>query len=187
MARIGLNNFKYGILTEASDGTPSYSNAASPGHAISCSVDITNNDAKLYGDDVLIESDTSFNGGTVTMGIDEDDQTTMAALLGHTVSSEGGMVRNASDSAPYVGLGRIITKMVNNQYKYKVEFLYKVKFAEPSQEDNTKGDSVEFATTSIEGTVAALGNGNWSVAKTFDTKAEAVTFLNGLLGGTVSA
>ena len=180
MARIGLTNFRYGILTEAADGTPSYDGAHTPGHAISCSVDITNNDASLYGDDVLIESDTSFNNGTVTMGIDEDDVTTMAALLGHTVTNEGQMTRNANDSAPYVGLGRIITKMVNNAYKYKVEFLYKVKFSEPSQEDNTKGDSVEFSTLEIEGTVAALANGNWSVTKTFDTKAEAVTFLEGL-------
>lgn len=186
MARIGLTNFRYGILTEATDGTPSYGGAKTPGHAISCSVDITNNDASLYGDDTLIESDTSFNNGTVTMGIDEDDVTTMAELLGHTVTTEGQMTRSANDSAPYVGLGRIITKMVNNSYKYKVEFLYKVKFSEPSQEDNTKGDSVEFSTPEIEGTVAALANGNWSVTKTFDTKAEAVTYLEGLLGGSVS-
>jgi len=182
MARIGLTNFRYGMLTEAEDGTPSYGGAKTPGHAISCSVDITNNDAKLYGDDTLIESDTSFNNGTVTIGIDEDDVTTMADLLGHNVTTEGVMTRNANDAAPYVGLGRIITKMVAGVYKYKVEFLYKVKFAEPSQEDNTKGDSVEFGTTEIEGTVAALANGNWSVAKTFSTRAEAVTYLEGLLG-----
>lgn len=180
MARIGLNNFRYSILTEAQDGTPSYNGAVKPAKAISCNVSITNNSATLYADDALAESDTSFQSGTVTIGIDEDDITTMAALLGHTIT-DGELIRNANDTAPYVGLGRIVVKMVNGVYKYKVEFLYKVKFSEPSVENQTKGESLEFATTEIEGTVAALLNGNWSVAKTFDTKDNAITYLEGLM------
>lgn len=181
MAKIGLTNFRYSVLTEAADGTPTYAGAQTPAKAVSCSVSVDNNDAKLYADDTLAESDTSFAGGTVTMGIDEEDLTTMAALLGHTIDEQGEMVRSADDTAPYVGLGRIVTKMVGGAYKYKVEFIYKVKFSEPSQEDTTKGESVEFGTIEIEGTLAALANGKWSIAKSFDTKAEAVTYLEGLM------
>lgn len=181
MAKIGLNNFRYAILTEAVDGTPSYNGAKKPARAISCNVEITNNEATLYADDVLAESDTSFQGGTATIGIDDEDQATMAELLGHTVSQDGVMVRNANDTAPYVGFGRVIVKMINNVRKYKVEFLYKVKFAEPSQEDNTKGENLEFATSEMEGTIAALANGNWSESKIFDTQAEAITYLEGLM------
>ena len=182
MAKIGLNNFRYSVLTEAQDGTPSYDGAKTPAKAISCTVDISNNEAILYADDTVAESDTSFQSGTVTIGIDDEDQTTMATLLGHEVDSETGvMTRNANDTAPYVGLGRVIVKMVGGVYKYKVEFLYKVKFAEPSQEDNTKGESLEFTTSELEGTIATLANGNWSVTKTFDTKAEAITYLEGLM------
>lgn len=184
MAKIGLNNFRYGILTEAEDGTPSYDGAHKPAHAISCQVSITNNDAKLFGDDGLVESDTSFSNGTVTAGIDEDDDVTMATLLGHVISQDGEMIRNASDTAPYVGWGRVITKMVNGVYKYKVEFLYKVKFSEPSQDDNTKGENVSFATPSLQGIVSQLANGDWSKTETFDTKSEAVAYLESLLGGT---
>lgn len=71
--------------------------------------------------------------------------------------------------------------MVNGAYKYRVEFLYKVKFGEPNQENNTKGESMEFATTELEGTIAALANGDWSITKTFDTKAAALTYLEGLM------
>lgn len=182
MAKIGLNNFRYSKLTEAADGTPSYDGAKKPAKAISCSVSITNNEAKLYADDGLAESDTSFNSGSVTIGIDDEDTETMADLLGHTVDEETGeMVRNANDTAPYIGFGRVIVKMINNVRKYKVEFLYKVKFAEPSQEDNTKGESLEFATSELEGSVAALANGKWSVTKTLDTQAEAITYLEGLM------
>ena len=186
MAKIGLNNFRYGILTEAQDGTPSYDGAKKPAKAVSCNVSISNNDAKLYADDAVAESDTSFQSGTVTIGIDDEDQTTMADMLGHTVS-DGEMVRKSDDTAPYVGLGRVIVKMVGGVYKYKVEFLYKVKFGEPSQEDNTKGESLEFSTSEMEGQVATLANGKWSVTKTFDTKDAAISYLEGLLAAPASA
>ena len=143
MAKIGLNNFRYSKLTESGEGKATYDGAKKPAKAISCKVDISNNDASLYADDALAESDTSFQKGSVTAGIDNEDVQTMADLLGHTVSEEGAeLVRNANDVAPYVGFGRIVTKMVNGAYKYTVEFLCKVKFSEPSQDDSTKGESV---------------------------------------------
>ncbi len=181
MAKIGLNNFRYAILTEAPDGTPSYAGALTPAKAISCSVSVNNNDAKLYADDSLAESDTSFNNGTVTIGIDKTDDTTMANLLGHSVVN-GAMVRKTTDVAPYVGLARIITEMVNNVLQYRVEILYKCKFSEPSQEDNTKGESVEFNTYEIEGTVNALANGEWSKTKVFANKSDAVAYIEAQFG-----
>lgn len=181
MAKIGLNNFRYGILTEAEDGTPTYDGAKKLRKAISCNVEVEVNEAELYADDGLAESDKSFSKATVTAGIDDDDMEVLADLLGHEYSTEDGMVRKVDDIAPYVGFGRVINKLVDGKPKYKVEFLYKVKFGEPSQEENTKGDSVEFGTTEIEGTASALANGEWSKAKLFETKAEAITYLEGLL------
>nr|DAO53767.1 MAG TPA: tail tube protein [Caudoviricetes sp.] len=181
MAKIGLNNFRYSKLTEAEDGTPSYDGAKKPAKAVSFSVDVSNNEATLYADDTLAESDTSFNSATVTAGIDDEDTQTMADLLGHTIAEDGEMIRNANDTAPYVGFGRVVTKMVGGVYQYKVEFIYKCKFSEPSQENETKGESLEFSTTEIEGVVSALANENWSVTKTFETKAEAITYLEGLM------
>lgn len=182
MAKIGLDNFRYGMLTEDAEGNATYGVAKKPGKAINCNVSITSNDAKLFADNGLAESDTSFQSGTVTLGIDDDDLQTQADLLGHTYTEEDGIVKNSNDAAPYVGVGRIITKVVNGVYKYKVEFLKKVKFSEPSQEDNTRGESVEFGTTEIEGTVSTLANGDWNNAKVFNTKQEAVTYLESLFG-----
>lgn len=183
MANIGLTNIWYSELTEGSDGTATYAGATQLGKAVSCSTSITNNEAKLYGDDALAESDTSFASGTITLGVTDDDDTVFAELLGHTVDSDGAVVKTASDAAPYVGLGRIVTKMVNGAYKYKVEFLYKVKFSEPSKDETTKGESIEFATPSIEGIITTLGDteGTWNKSKTFDTKSDALTYLQSLL------
>lgn len=189
MAQIGLTNLWYGLLTEAEDGTPSYAGAKSFGKAVSAKVDVSTNDATLYADDVLAEYDKSFQSAKVTLGVADDDMTIFAEILGHTVAESGGeMVRSADDAAPWVGLGRVVTKMVNGKYVYKGEFLYKVRFAEPSQEDNTKGESVDFSTPEIEGTAATLANGDWSAAQVFDTKSAAVEWVKGKLaakaGGT---
>lgn len=177
MAKIGLNNFKYSILNDNGD----YQGAKSLGKAVDCKVSIENYTAELYADDTLAESDYTFKKGTVTLTIDEDDDEVFAELLGHEVSKDGEMLRKDTDVAPYVGLGRILTKIVNGVYKYKVEFLPKVKFSEPAQEESTKGDSIEFKTPTIEGTVTKLSNGTWSVTKTFTDKEEAVAYLEGLM------
>ena len=181
MAQVGLNNFRYSKLTEAQDGTASYDGAKKPAKAVSFSTSITNNDAKLFADDGLAESDTSFQSGTCTMGIDRFDNATQADLLGHTLGEDGELVKNVNDVAPYVAVGRVVTLMEDGAYKYRVEFLHKVKFAEPSQDNETKGENVSFSTISIEGTISSLANGDWNKTKTFDTKAEAITYLEGLM------
>lgn len=185
MARIGLNNFRYSKLTETDDGTAKYAGAKKPAKAISCKVSISTSSATLYADDVLAESDTSFQSGTVTIGIDEEDNQTMADLLGHTLGVDGELNRNANDTAPYVGLGRVVVKMVNGVRKYKVEFLRKVKFSEPSQDDKTKGENLEFTTSELEGKVSTLANGDWSKTKTFDTQEAAIEYLEGLMKASV--
>lgn len=182
MAQYGLTNLWYGILTEDADGTPSYGGAKSFGKAVSAKVEASNNNATLYADDALAESDSSFQSAKVTLGVADDDMTVFSEILGHKIAEPGGeMVRSADDAAPWVGLGRVITKMVNNNRIYKGEFLYKVKFSEPSQENETKGESVNFKTPEIGGTAASLANGNWSASQQFDTKDAAVEWVKGKL------
>ena len=178
MARIGLKYFRYGILNEE---TEKYGGVLQLGKAIDCKVSLDLNTAELYADDSLAESDYTFKKGTVSITIDEDDDQTMSQLTGHTISQDGEIIRKDSDVAPYVGFGRIITKVVNGEYKYKVEFLNKVKFKEALPDEKTKGESVEFTTTALEGTVLKLSDGSWSKTKTFSTYNEAITYLESLL------
>lgn len=179
MAKIGLNSLYYSKLTEGVDGTPTYDGGKSFGKAVNCDVNITNNSAELYADDSLQESDTTFQNGTVSLGIDDDRETTFADVLGHTIGDDGEVTCNVNDVAPFVGLGRVVVKLVNNVRLYKAEILYKVKFAEPSQSDQTRGESVTFSTPTIEGKVATLKNGDWRDSKTFSTKAEAQAYILG--------
>ena len=167
MARIGLKDFRYGILDEE---TETYASAETPGKAVDCKVSLDLNSAELYADDGLAESDYTFKKGTVTITVDEDDDKTYSTLTGHQISEDGEIIRKDTDVAPYVGFGRIITKIVNGVYKYKVEL----------PDEKTKGESVEFTTTTLEGTVLKLEDGTWSKTQTFTTYTEAVAYLEGL-------
>lgn len=177
MARIGLKNFRYSILDENDNVTT----PESLGKAVDCKVSIEKNSAELYADDGLAESDYSFKKGTVDITVDEDADTVFAELLGHETSTDGEVIRNANDVAPYVAIGRVLTKQVNGERKYKVEYLCKVQFNEPNADEKTKGESLEFGTSAISGVVHQKSNGDWSKAKTFATYEEASTYLDGLL------
>lgn len=180
MAKIGLNNFRYAKIKSETSDKITYEEPKKPGKAVSCNVSLTTNDASLYADDGLAETDKSTTGGSVTMGVDELDYKTQEDLLGHKVSEEQELTASIYDVAPYVGLGRIVTKMIEGKYRYVVKFLSKVKFAEPNDEDTTKGNSTTFGTYELPGTIAIPENGVWKKEKSFDTKAEAITYLEGL-------
>lgn len=177
MAKIGLKSYKYAVLTEVDDGTYSYGNGVTLAKAVSCSVSVTNNDVRLYADDAVAESDTGFGSGTVTLGVDDEDDTVMGALLGHTIT-EGVMARKSTDVAPYVGIGRVITKVVGGVRKYKAEIIAKVKFKEPNQDDQTKGENIEFRTSTIEGDISTLADGTWSWTETFTTYDDAMDYID---------
>lgn len=187
MAKIGLNNLKFGVLSEVGE-TVTYGAMQSLGKAVSANVSITSNSAVLYADDAIAETDNTFSAGTITLTVDDDGDTVFAPLLGHEIDSESGvMIRNKNDVAPYVGVGRIINKMKNGARLFKVEFLSKVKFSEPSQESNTHGETTEFGTPQIEGTIATLESGEWSKTKTFTTHSAAIAFLASCFGQTITA
>lgn len=187
MAKIGLNNLKFGVLSEVGE-TVTYGAMQSLGKAVSANVSITSNSAVLYADDAIAETDNTFSNGTITLTVDDDGDTVFAPLLGHEVDSDSGvMIRNKNDVAPYVGVGRIINKMKNGARLFKVEFLSKVRFSEPSQESNTHGETTEFGTPQIEGTIATLESGEWSKTKTFTTHSAALAFLASCFGQTITA
>lgn len=172
---------KYAVLSN--EETPVYGTPAVIGKAVGAKLGYELNSAELYADNSLAESDYTFNKGTLTINVADDDDAVLATLLGRTVDpTTKAVVRTTEDVAPYVGVGRIITKLVGGEYKYKVEFLSKVKFKEPAPEEKTKGASVEFGTVELEGGIAVLPSKIWSKTATLDTLAEAESFLDDCFG-----
>ena len=146
------------------------------------------NTAELYANDGLAESDYSFKKGTLSLTVADDDDALCAELLGNTVASDDGVTSNIEDVAPEFGYGHIIPKLVGGVRQYKAEFFPRVKFTKITSDNKTRGESVEFSTTAIEGTVMPLETavngleiGDWEKHHTFATLAEAETYLDSLL------
>lgn len=145
------------------------------------------NSAELYADDSLAESDYSFKKGTLSVTVADDDDERDAFLMGNTVE-DGEIVKKVDDNAPEVAYGHIVTKMVNGKRAYKVEFFPRVKFNKITTDGKTRGESVEFGTTSVEAVVYPLDKefngmkaGTWEMHKTFDTETEAEAYLDACL------
>lgn len=142
------------------------------------------NSAELYADDALAETDYTFKKGTLSITVANDDDEKDAELMGNTIA-EGEVTKNITDTAPEVGYGHIVTKMVGGVRKFKVEFFPRVKFTKITTDAKTRGENVEFGTTAIEGVVYPLDEpmngyaaGTWEKHQTFATEAEAETYLD---------
>ena len=187
MAKIGLKYPVYSPATEEGSSI-SYGTGAVLAKAISANVSIENNDVKLYADDAVAESDNSFASGTITIGIDDLYDTAKVALLdyieGDTVDAATGAkeLSVGTASPAYVGFG-FYGKVVRNKVPYwRAIWLKKVQFTEPSDELATKGESVEFGTPELEGTIMLAADGKWKEEGTFSTEAGAKAWLDGKCG-----
>lgn len=183
MAQIGLRHFKYSPIKDNK-----YSGANKLSGAIEAKVSLTIAEAELYADDTLEEKAQEFTKGALTLTVSEDDDVVFAPLLGHETTEDGEVIRSVEDVAPYVGFGRVLTKLVNNERKYKAEFFPRVQFKPFITDGKTKGDSIEFSTPTVEGTIFAIEETvdgvtkhRWERHKTFDTDAEAQAYLDNLM------
>lgn len=184
MAQIGLRSYRYAQL-KADMAT--YEVPATLAGAIETKVSLNIAEAKLYSNDVLNDKASEFVDGTITMGVDNDDDAIFSPLLGektesYTSGSKSVTVykSNTDDVPVYFGFGQVVVKRVSGKRIFKVEWFPKVQFKPYHNDATTKKDSLEFTTPSIEGSIFADNKGDWRKRATFDTEAEANTFLDSL-------
>ncbi|MCI7305522.1 MULTISPECIES: major tail protein [Actinomycetaceae] len=150
MATIGLDSLYYATITENDDGEETYATPERLAKAISAELSVEVAEAILYADDGPAEVVKEFQSGTLTLGVDDLTPTVAAALVGAVVDKNKVLVSASEDGGAPVAIG-FRARKADGTYRYF--WLYKVRFAIPAASLNTKGDSIEFATPSIEGTI----------------------------------
>jgi phi13 family phage major tail protein len=185
MAQVGLKHIVYAKLTE--NTTASYGSGKLMGGAIKADIQIDNNTAFLYADNMLKESVTQFKSGKISINSDDLSYDVQADILGHTkgtVTTPSGttMTANAADIAPYVGVGFYANTVSKGVTKYRAIWLQKVQFAEPKDTSETTGDKISFQTPTIDGTILCDVAGDWKQEGLFSTEADTITWLNTLAG-----
>lgn len=164
MATIGLDKLFYAKITEDADGNETYATPTSLAKAMSAELSVDLAEATLYADDGAAEIVKEFKSGTLTLGINDIGQKVAEDLTGAIIDGNKVLISTSEDSATPVAIG-FRAKKSNGKYRYF--WLYRVKFGIPATNLTTKGDSIEFSTPSIEGTVLrrnkvdAKGNHPW--------------------------
>lgn len=176
MATIGLDKLYYSIITEGENGEENYGTPKKLAKAMNVDLSVEVAEAVLYADDSAAESSKEFAGGTITIGIDNLSPEVLRDLAGAEIDKNGVLISSGEDVGNYVAIG-FRAKKSNGTYRYY--WLYRVKFATPSDSYETKGDSINFQTPSIEGTISQRvkeinGKHNWK-AQLDETKENKAT------------
>lgn len=156
--RIGCDNLVYvPMTTEDSVETPPVYGEVVPAPGV-MSLNINPNGAQetLFADDGPMETASTL--GKIDVEIQKAELTTKnkADLLGHQIDAKGGLVYGDSDIAPWMAIG-FRTLKSNGNYRYV--WLYKGKFTEPEDANETKGDSINFQNDTISGQFTRLNYG----------------------------
>lgn len=195
MATIGLSKPYYAIYAEAG-GVVSYSDGAVMGKATEANISIeTTEDNNLYGDNGLAETDRRFANGTLTLSTTDLSQEVSKAILGLTEQAITGidgvtdtsvkeLVYDDAQVTPYLGVGFIIKKKVNGAYKWRGVVLPKVMFSVPEDAAITQGESIEWQTPELTGTIMRDDSAThvWKKEATFTTEAQAEAYIKARLG-----
>ena len=194
MAKIGLKFPVAAVINGyGADGKPTYNQGFIIGKAISAEKSIESNDNQLYGDDAIAESDTSFAGGSVKLGVTDfgdnynESLQIQGKLLGQAVTTvEGGgyrIRRSALTVAPYVGFGFYKTKKHKNKLVYEATWLYKTVFKTPSESTTTKGKSIEWQTPELSYTIMKDDSAKhmWKRQADFTNEADAELYIKNIL------
>ena len=186
MAKIGFEYIaaaKLTLTSEESAETVTYTEGREIGPGANFSGTPTANDVKDFGDDRALLTDVSVTGGTISAELNEPTLENEAWMLGHAYEEETGMIRNANDIPPYLGMG-FIGKSRSSKVEgiiYRAKIYMKTQFKEPNDENTSKQESTTFNHTTMEGNVFTLKNGDWKKEKDFTTLDEAKKFINDFL------
>lgn len=188
MANIGLKYPVAAVLTETGT-TASYSAGAVLAKAISAGLSIETSNIPLYADDGISELDASFLKGTLTLNVDDLADAAKMLLLNYTEGAEVDagisskeMSAGSANTPAIVGIGFYAKRVKTGVNSWRAIWLKKVQFKEPATDLTTKGESTEFKTPTIEGTVMMACDSKWKEEGTFSSEAGAVAWLNAKSG-----
>lgn len=147
--RIGCDNLVYAIMKteDTTESAPVYDTVKKAPGVMSLNINPNGAQETLFADDGPMEVASTL--GRIDVEIQKNALTTenKADLLGHGIDSKGAIVYGDSDVPPYVAIG-FRTLKSNGMYRYV--WLYKGRFLEPEDNNETKGDSINFQADTIK-------------------------------------
>lgn len=169
MSTIGLDRLFYAEITEDASGNETYGSPQVLAKAMKAEMSVELLEATLYADDGVAEDVKEFKSGKLSLGVNDIGSAVAQDLTGASLDDNGVLISAGENIGKFVAVGFRARKS-NGKYRYF--WLYRVKFAVPSTNLETKGDDITFSTPTIEGTIYrrnkldAAGNHPWKAEVT---------------------
>lgn len=186
----------------ATGSNVTYSNGMVAGAAVEYTASWTTSENNpLYGDNKIKENDAgTFQSGELTLGTTDLTQDISKLILGlkEATFSYGEskevkeLVYDDDMKSPYLGFGVIELHQNDDVDEYRTVFLPKVQFALPENTATTKGETVEWQTPSITGTIYRSDQEDsrykhpWMIDAWFETESDAIAYLKAKMSITES-
>lgn len=194
MAKIGASRPYYAIY-DPNNGAPTYSGGGLMGALVEFNFELESTDNNnFYADNKVKESQRRFTNGTVSVTPDDLSQEVSADMLGVTPTPITGiegitdedateLIWDDNQDSPYLGIGLIEKKQVDNQDKWRAIILTKVIFDIPSDAAVTEGEEIEWQTSELIGAILRDDSTThrWKREATFTTEAQADLYLRARL------
>ncbi len=184
MAYIGFQKPMYCPFTvstdDAGNDTETYGTAKTFAKGISLNSSLNTAKQKLYADDGVAEQINEFVSGSMTIVVDELDNTVDADISGAKVNTESGDITNKdTDTAAFLRFGFIVRRFKNNKAEYRAQIYPKIMFDLPADDYETKGESIVFKNTTLTAEIMRNKDGDWRLRSEWKEKLEeAAAWLN---------
>lgn len=153
--RIGCDNLVYAVMTteDTADAAPVYGDVKQAPGVMSININPNGSQETLFADDGPMEVASTL--GRIEVEIQKNELTSenKADLLGHEIDANGAVVFSDNDVPPWVAIG---FRTLKSSGKYRYVWLYKGRFNEPEDTNETKGDSINFQADTINGQFTKL-------------------------------
>lgn len=192
MAAVGMKYLTFApITTETAQSAITYGTGAVAEHAISGEITYNHDEQKLYGDDRLAEYYNGMVDYDMELGLTELDDS-LATMLGiERITTAGSpeitTYHLVQDNTTAVGVGFMQTLIKNGTRSYVGYWFHKVTFVMNSESAQTKGESLEWQTPTLNGKgwgveLDAVNGVQYRERQVFATESAALTWLKAKAG-----
>ena len=188
-ANVGMLSPVAAACSYTPGSAPTYSGGKVVAEAVSAALNWNRADGHFYGDDMELDSENGILGYTLDFEPSGLTDEVRAMLLGETVSSSEYTI--SEGASPDVGFGYVRVMRTSGSSgvstTYEGWWFYKLKFGLTSEEARTKEQNIEWRTPTLNGIGSGVqqsagGKLDYSVHKSFDTKAGAIAYVKGKAG-----
>ena len=149
----------------------------------------------FYANNAVQETQKNkFSSGTVTISTDDLRSNVSKAILGLkevaltgiTGITDAGakeLVYDDDQNTPYLGIGMVQKKQINGEERWRAVILKKVAFDVPADAAETEGESINWQTPELSGTVMRddTVQHQWKAEATFTTESQAIAYIRNRL------